>query len=113
MKLIEKQAERVRDGFLAELTDAALAATARHGVQVTSVDQELDLWHALGEALGRPAAGRCEEVLADLTDAAYQETLRHGFRDSFLDVRLDLWHSLRKVFGEGRFTRRFFHASCA
>jgi hypothetical protein len=122
MKLVEKATEQVRDGFLAELTDAALEAASRHGVGGPSVDQELDLWHALSLALRRPAPCldgavpanvRWDKYLADLSDAAYQEALRHGFRDSFLDVRLDLWQSLRQVFWEGRFAGRFFRAGCA
>jgi hypothetical protein len=121
MKLVEKQTDQVRDGFLAELTDAALETASRHGVGGPSVEQELDLWHALSLALRRrmapcpdgPAAARRENFLADLTDAAYVEALRHGFRDSFLDVRLDLWQSLRRVFGEGRFAGPFFRSTCA
>jgi len=122
MNRVEIQAEQVREGFLAELTDAALETATRHGVHGPSVDQELDLWRALGEALRQhkapcpdgPARAevRREDFLADLADAAYQETLRHGFRDSFLDVRLDLWKALRRVFWEGRFAGPFFRAAC-
>jgi hypothetical protein len=122
VKRVDNQAEQIRDGFLGELTDAALAAASRHGVHGSSIEQELDLWRALGKTVGRrrvpcpdePARAevRRENFLAELTDAAYQETLRHGFRDSFLDVRLDLWKALGRVFGEGRFAGPFFRAAC-
>jgi hypothetical protein len=123
MKLVEKATEQVRDGFLAELTDAALETASRHGVGGPSVEQELDLWHVFNVTLRRrpapcldgvvPANVRWDNFLADLTDAAYQEALRHGFRDSFLDVRMDMWQALRRVFWEGRFAGRFFRATCA
>jgi hypothetical protein len=113
--------EQLRDGFLGELTDAALETALRHGVGGPSVDQELDLWHVLNEPLRRRvpcpdgtsrAETRREDFLAELADAAYQETLRHGFRDSFLDVRLDLWEALRRVFWEGRFAGAYLRAAC-
>jgi hypothetical protein len=122
MKSWDKQARQVCEGFLGELTDAALEAASRHGVYGVSVDQEVDFWHALGEALGRRKAPctdgvgrttiRREDFLAELSDAAYQEALRHGFRDSFLDVRLDLWKALRRVLWEGRYAGPYFRAAC-
>ena len=97
----------VREDFVAELTDAALQVTARLGVRGPSVDQELELWKALGKVVRKPNdADACETLVADATDAAYEVALRHGFPGSFLDLRLGLWQALRRVFREGRFAVR-------
>lgn len=103
--------ERNRDGFLAELTEAALAVASRHGTVGPSVELEIDLWNALKRAL-RDRADReshdqaeqqWEERLADLTDAAYRVLLQHRFCDAFIDLQNDLWRSLRHVARRGRF----------
>jgi hypothetical protein len=88
--------ETVRNNFVAELSEAAFKVAARHHVHGASVDQELELWHALEHAVreqekeGRWAEAGKEDVVADLTDAAYQVALDHGFPGSFLDLELNL-----------------------
>jgi hypothetical protein len=99
-------ADRYRDEFLGELTDAALEVASRHGVKGPSVDQKVELWNALGEVVRKqcnpPGADRVRsrpvDLPAELSDAAYQVALEHGFRGSFLDLRLDLWKALRRAF---------------
>jgi hypothetical protein len=95
----------VRDDFAAHLTDAALKLAARHGVRGASVDQELDIWRALSQEMGKsPKVSRdcatpaCQEnFAARLTDAVYVAILKRGFDGSFLDVRVDLWNTLRNA----------------
>src|SRR5438067_12614445 len=104
--------EVVRDGFLGELTEAALRVASRHGVRGFSVDQEIGFWNRFGDVLRR-RKGRPGEALPDeLADAAYEVALRQGFRDSFLDVQLDLWKALRRVTREGDWARLFFQLFC-
>jgi hypothetical protein len=91
--------DNLRDEFAAELTDAAFQAASRYGVNGPSVDQELDLWRALGDVVRKQqgpgrARPRPENLVAELTDAAYRVTLEHGFRAPFVDVRLGLWEAL-------------------
>jgi hypothetical protein len=88
--------DRVREAVVADLTDAALEVAARHGVQGRSVDQELELWHALDGIIHQPPARR-DSLVAELTDAAYAVALGHGFRGAFDDLQLDLWHTMRHV----------------
>jgi hypothetical protein len=103
--------ETGHDRLVGELTDAALAAAARYGVQGGSVDQELDLWHALGDVVRRhaeqsaqrAAAGtECDQLLGELVEAAYGVALARGFRGAFADVELGMWRALRRAFVEGR-----------
>ena len=82
----------VEERLVGDLTDAALEVTARHGVRGRSVDQELELWSALGKALHTHVPR--EQLVAELTDAAYHIALKHGFWGSFVDVQLDLWQAL-------------------
>jgi hypothetical protein len=99
-------ADPYREELLGELTDAAFEVTSRHGVKGPSVDQEVELWRALGEVVRKrckaPAADRGRsrpvDLPAELSDAAYQVALEHGFQGSFLDLRLDLWKALRRAF---------------
>jgi hypothetical protein len=80
----------------ADLTDAALGVAARHGVRGSSVDVELDLWHALDRAaLAKKPAHLREQCSGALTRAAYDIVLRRGFSGSFVDMELDLWQTLR------------------
>jgi hypothetical protein len=91
--------EKPRGDFSGQLTDTALAVTARHGVRGPSVERELELWHSLDTVVSGAncAAGRDEVLLAKLTDAAYRVALTHGTRGSFIDLELDLWRSLRRA----------------
>lgn len=104
----------LREGFVAELTDAALEEVARHRVGGTSIEQELGLWKTLsqvvagymsrlrcGEGVARTRR-QCEDFLAELAEAAYEVALVHGFRGPFPDVQLGLWRTLRQVVREGR-----------
>jgi hypothetical protein len=92
-----------RDRFAAALTDAALAVTARYGVEGDSVGREVDLWKALRRAVrGWKPAVRGEQFLGTVTDAAYHVALERGFRGSFLDLQLDLWRAFGGVFGACR-----------
>src|SRR4051794_36421474 len=105
--------ETERDRLLGNLTDAALRVAARHGVRGTSVDQELDLWKALGGVVRKQRGSRqgnvtrardgerCESLLAELTDAAYAVALGRGFVGSFLELELDFWTTLRRAFPKG------------
>lgn len=103
--------EHVREGFLAELTDAALGVAARHGVRGTSVDQEIELWQALGRVVGvRPIA--CDDLAAELAEAAYAVALGRGFRGSFVEVRLAFWRAVRRVLRTSRHALRLFQAAC-
>jgi hypothetical protein len=94
--------------FLAKLTDAAFEATARHGLRGSSVDHEVQLWHALGDVVRdqqrAERRGRAEKTqfVAQLTEAAYLVALGHGFMGSFVDVELDLWTALCRVVRRGR-----------
>ncbi len=89
-----------RDRLVGELTEAALEAASRYGVRGPSVEQELNLWHALDEVVHRQArrAGpQCEQLLGELTEAAYGVALGHGFRAPFAEVELGLWRALRRA----------------
>ena len=99
--------EAVRERFVGELTDAALEAAARYGVRGPSVDQELQLWEALGRVVEEQAerGPECEQLLGELTEAAYAVALGHGFRGSFADVELGLWRALRRAFARVRAAR--------
>jgi len=90
------------DNLLADLSDAAFTVAARHGLRGSSVDQELELWHALGRAARKPAPTRREDFVGRLTEAAYQVALRRGFQGSFLELELDLWHTLGRVVKQSR-----------
>jgi hypothetical protein len=104
----ENALESVRNNFVAELSEAAFKVAARHHVHGTSVDQELELWHAL-ESVARKqeqqarwsGAGK-EDVVAELTDAAYQVALDHGFPGSFLDLELSLGRAFCRVLRQNR-----------
>jgi hypothetical protein len=55
------------DKFAAELTEAAYRVALRHGVGGSWLDLELDLWHALTDAVrnkGRELSARREAVAA-------------------------------------------------
>lgn len=114
----------LREGFVAELTDAALEEVARHRVGGTSIEQELGLWKTLsqvvagymsrlrcGEGVARTRR-QCEDFLAELAEAAYEVALVHGFRGPFPDVQLGLWRTLRQVVREGRRAELFFRSHC-
>jgi hypothetical protein len=98
--------EAARDRLVGELTDAALEAASRYGVKGPSVEQELELWHALGRVVRRQArrAGatglECEQVLGELVEAAYGVALGYGFRAPFAEVELGLWRALRGAAGD-------------
>jgi hypothetical protein len=100
--------DNVRNNFVAELSEAALRVAARHHVHGPSVDQELDLWHALDRAVherekeGRWSGAGKEDVVAELTDAAYQVALDHGFPGSFLDLELNLGRAFCRVLRANR-----------
>ena len=106
--------EAVRDGFVGELTEAALQVASRHGVYGFSVDQEIGLWKRLGEVVGRRRNSAADdrdlpEVLsAELALAAYEASLERGFRGSFLELQLDLWTALRRVAREGTWAPLFW-----
>jgi hypothetical protein len=90
--------EQVRDDFVGELTEAALRTVARYRPHGGSVDQELGVWRALGDAVRRlPPWARCDEVMAELASAAYRVALDSGFDGSFVDLELSLWRSLRRA----------------
>ena len=97
-----------RETLLSRLNDAAFETAARHGVNGSSVDLELDLWRTLGRLVPgeAPEARRLAEnrsqdsrknFLDEVTTAAYGVILQHGFRGSFLEMELDLWKSLCRV----------------
>ena len=94
--------------FLAKLADAAFEVTARHGLLGSSVDTEVELWHALGDVVRdqrraeRRGRAEKETFVAQLTDAAYRVALDHGFMGSFVDVELDLWAALCRVVRRSR-----------
>jgi hypothetical protein len=100
--------ESARSNFVAQLSEAAFQVAARHHVQGASVDQELDLWHALGRVVreqekeARWTARGKEDVVAELTDAAYQVALDHGFPGSFLELELNLGRVFCRVLRENR-----------
>jgi hypothetical protein len=90
-------AEALTDHLAAGLSDAAFEAAARHGVRGSSVELELELWGAVGEAVrGRAPWQKCEG-LAGAVEAAYGVALRHGFDGPFTDLELDLWSELRRA----------------
>jgi hypothetical protein len=98
-------AEAVRERFLAELSEAALEVVSRAGLKGSSVDHEIELWRALGDAVRKDRFGaRRDDSLADLTEAAYRVALRHGFRGSFLALELDLWKALCRAMRGSCFT---------
>lgn len=92
-----------REALVAELADAALLAVAPQGVRAPSIDLEIHLWKALGQALGQiptdPAILRdeCEHRLALLARTAYEAALAQGIRGSFLDIELRIWKAMRQV----------------
>src|SRR5438132_6264601 len=77
----------LREGFVAELADAALEEISRHHVGGSSIEQELGLWKALSQVVARCTSnlrsgtktprteGQCEEFMAELADAAYDLAL--------------------------------------
>ena len=113
MSAVSTRLPRLREGFVADLTDAAYPVALRHGARGSSVALELDVWKALDgvlpeerwERLLAPDAESpqgCEEVLAELSDAAYRVALRHGFEGSFLDLELGLWEAVGEAGRSGR-----------
>lgn len=105
-----------RDSFAAELTEATLDVTARHGVSGASVDWELELWVIVSERVRAerswPNEGRGVDAwrgtfTADLVEAVYRAALRHGFRDPFVDLELNLWTTIRGVFRRRHFLEGF------
>jgi hypothetical protein len=105
MKATTGNADALCDNLVADLSDAAFAVAAHHGLQGSSVDQELALWHALGRAARKPAPPRREDFVGRLTEAAYQVALRQGFHGSFVDLELDLWRTLGNVVKQSRLKR--------
>jgi hypothetical protein len=110
--------ETLGENLQAELTDAAFRVAARHGVKGPSVDQEVDLWKALGRVVGNQhqtfesrvvpvddRRGR-ETLVAEATDAAYRVALDHGFQGSFLELELDLWENMCLTVHRNRGMRR-------
>src|SRR5262249_12599204 len=93
-------APSVRETLLADLIDAALEVASRHGVRGPSVDQEVELWHALQNAARQPTTP-CDLVAA-LTEAAYGVALGHGFRGPFTELELELWRTMRRVLVRNR-----------
>ena len=77
------QCETVRDGFVGELTEAALRVASRHGVNGFSVDQEIGLWQRLGEVVRRLTDGRTDDTEALRTRAGQLE-------QQVLDLRQEL-----------------------
>lgn len=118
------EAVSLREGFVAELTDAALEEISRHHVGGTSIEQELGLWKTLSQVVARSTATlrggegvartrrQCEDFLAALAEAAYEVALVYGFRGPFPDVQLGLWRTLRRVVREGRRAEQFFRSLC-
>lgn len=110
--------EIVRDGFVGELTEAALPVVSRHGVNGFSVDQEIGLWKRFGEVvrrqnwLGGDGHDLPDVLSAELAEAAYSVSLEQGFRGSFVDFELDLWTVLRRVAREGAWARSFWGYLC-
>jgi hypothetical protein len=108
MIAIAASTNHAEEQFLAKLIDAAFEVTARHGLRGSSVDAEVQLWHALGgvvrEQRRAERRGQAEKTqfVAQLTEAAYQVALDHGFMGSFVDVELDLWTALCRVVRRGR-----------
>jgi hypothetical protein len=111
MSAVSARLPRLREGFVADLTDAAYPVALRHGARGSSVALELDVWKALDgvlpeerweRLLGPESPRACEELLAELSDVAYRVTLRHGFDGSFLDLELGLWEALGEASRAGR-----------
>ena len=48
-----KERERLADSLAAELAEAAYVVALRHEKPDSWIDLELDLWHAMGEAVRR------------------------------------------------------------
>src|SRR5262245_28044775 len=103
--LVNSGRQTNREDLAARLTETALSLASRHQVHGASVDQELDIWRALRQAMGSlPVIGKdcasptCRDHLAaTLSDAVYSEILKRGFDGSFLDVRMDVWKTLRRA----------------
>jgi hypothetical protein len=98
MAAIADSRERAREALVAELTETALRVTARHGVEGSSVDHEIELWNVLGHVAqnrtGQASRRRTDGLVAEMTDAAYRVALDHGIRGSFVDLEMDLWQAL-------------------
>ena len=107
MAAIADSRQRARESLVADLTEAALRVTARHGVEGSSVDHEIELWNVLGHVAlvrtGEASRRRADGLVAEMTDAAYRVALDHGIRGSFVDLEMDLWQALCWVL-RGRIT---------
>jgi hypothetical protein len=99
------------EGFVGELTDAALEVAAARGVRGASVDHEVRLWRALRAVFRQGGGRRRKDLLADLTDAAYRALLGYGLAGPFLDLELALWRAFRRTAREGRFAPPFLTAA--
>lgn len=121
MNALRTRAQSLREGFVAELADAALQVASRHKVGGTSVEQELGFWKALVPMVSRclegiqaPTGDRdADDFVAALAEAAYQASLDYGFRDSFLDLQLDLWKAFRRVVQESSRAQLFLRSFCS
>jgi hypothetical protein len=93
--------QALKDRLAGELLDLAYPVVLRQGIQGSSVDVELAMWHTIDDTLREmlqplvAGADRtpltCDFVLARLTKAVYQAVRRLGFRGSFADVEFGLW----------------------
>jgi hypothetical protein len=98
-----------REMFLAELSGAALAVMALHGVRGSFVDLEVRLWNRLERSLDRLASDPMaiqegwEHRVAALVEAAYGAALEQGAGGPFLDLELALWKEFRRVVRTNRF----------
>jgi hypothetical protein len=86
--------EQAADDLVAELTAVALRVARRHGVQGSSVDTELGVWHDLDTTLHGKATQDCT---AELTESAFHSLLAHGVRGSSIGLHLDLWAAFRRT----------------
>ena len=92
------EGETAQESLVASLTESALEVALRHGARGASVDQELELWHALDEVICRPRRRRNRDgLLAEATAAAYGVVLGRGFRGTFVELEMDLWKALRQA----------------
>jgi hypothetical protein len=93
--------QALKDRLVGEMLDLAYPVVFRLGVQGSSVDVELAIWHTIDDTLQEmfqpflAGADRtpptCDFVLARLTKTVYQAVRRFGFRGSFADVEFGLW----------------------
>ncbi len=101
---------RLHEELAAELTEAAVGSVSRHAAHGVTVEEELELWKALGAAVDTRRRSR-EGLVAELTDAAYRVALGHGLRDAFVDVQLDLWEAICLTVRSSRLAAQLFPAT--